>query len=86
MSTRESCATALWATADANEPQQRFVAQQIGVRLVTEMLLSNSRKLQFIGCQVDCAALETYGIRAGSGEPPLQTKMDHFLAIMESHG
>ena len=52
MSTRESCATALWATADANEPQQRFVAQQIGVRLVMEMLLSNSRKLQFIGCQV----------------------------------
>ena len=55
MSTRESCATALWATAGANEPQQRFVAQQIGVRLVTEMLLSNSRKLQFIGCQVHCA-------------------------------
>ena len=52
MEMRECCAAALWAIAGANEPQQRFIAQMIGVRLLTEMLISSSSKLQFIGCQV----------------------------------
>ncbi|NXG27708.1 ANKAR protein, partial [Dromaius novaehollandiae] len=46
---KERGATALWALAGKRLKQQKFMAEQIGYNLITDMLLSPSDKMQHVG-------------------------------------
>ncbi|XP_032818580.2 ankyrin and armadillo repeat-containing protein [Petromyzon marinus] len=52
---REHGALALWALAGGTQHQQAAVVLQVGLRLIIDMLLASSDKLQFVGCHAMAA-------------------------------
>ena len=46
---KEHAAQALWALAGSTKTRQRFIADQIGISMLIEMLLRDSNKLQLVG-------------------------------------
>ncbi|TSW62336.1 Ankyrin and armadillo repeat-containing protein [Bagarius yarrelli] len=56
---REQGATALWALAGHTRKQQKFISELIGYRLILDLLLSTSDKMQYVGKAV--------GMCSGSG-------------------
>ncbi|KGL82784.1 Ankyrin and armadillo repeat-containing protein, partial [Tinamus guttatus] len=55
---KEQGATALWALAGKKMKQQKFMAEQIGYNLITDMLLSPSDKMQHVGGEAVVALCE----------------------------
>ncbi|NWX84136.1 ANKAR protein, partial [Nothoprocta pentlandii] len=58
MKVKEQGATALWALAGKKMQQQKFMAEQIGYNLITDMLLSSSDKMQHVGGEAVVALCE----------------------------
>jgi hypothetical protein len=48
---REQAACTLWALAGSKKPQRKSIAEKIGVLQIIIMLLSQSEKLQYVGCR-----------------------------------
>jgi len=46
---KEQGACALWAIAGHTKPQQRSIAERIGVTQIIDMLLLKSEQLQYVG-------------------------------------
>lgn len=46
---KEGAACALWALGGATSVRQRFIAEEISVPIIIEMLLRDSEKLQYVG-------------------------------------
>jgi len=52
---KEQAACAIWALSGATSSRQRYVAEQIGIPVLIEMLLRDSEKLQLVGqCTFSC--------------------------------
>ena len=49
---KEQSALALWSLAGQTRSRQRQIAESIGMRLLIELLLHDSDKLQFVGASV----------------------------------
>ena len=54
---KEQGACALWAIAGHTKPQQRDIAEKVGVTQIIDMLLLKSEQLQYVGeCYQDSLA------------------------------
>ena len=49
MEVREQGACSLWALAGQTKPQQKDIAERIGIPQLIDMLLLQSEKLQYVG-------------------------------------
>ena len=48
---REQAAQTLWTLAGSNKPQQKNIAEKLGIPQIISMLMSKSESLQFVGCK-----------------------------------
>ncbi|XP_056610686.1 ankyrin and armadillo repeat-containing protein isoform X2 [Triplophysa dalaica] len=48
---REQAAASLWALGGQTLKQQKVMAEQMGISLILDLLLSSSDKMQYVGCQ-----------------------------------
>ena len=48
---REQAASTLWTLAGSQKPQQKAIAEKIGIPQIISMLMSKSERLQYVGCK-----------------------------------
>ena len=48
---REQAAQTLWTLAGSHKPQQKIIAEKLGIPQIISMLMSKSESLQYVGCK-----------------------------------